>query len=690
MVAGLAAELGPPRARHAPLQQDPQRQKPPPATRKHPNSPDKGDTSSRAEYRFLHKWALSEPMLDHACNLARKWNSTPHEVLISLGWLEETTYCQALAQHLGVGFEAQPPPSELIIPQSKGPNSALPDPVLAVMLRNGQRLILLNGRSVGPDKLAHIIATPGHPAEHLAITTQKAMRGAHRYQFGQNILARARDHLAESAPVLSSSTGLWPSQALTIAMLLGALAGAFAMAPKLTLIFITALLTLPFLSIVLLRLISMIITLMRKTRDKAEVREPIHPAQEDQAMPDAEHLDAEHLDAEHLDAGLPVYSILVPLYKEHEVLPGLINALKMLRYPATKLDIKIILESSDPKTIEVAHSLNLPGNFDIIIVPDASPRTKPKALNYALEYARGDFVVIYDAEDEPEPDQLRRALAMFRSTGPDTACIQAQLNIYNSHENWLTRQFTIEYTSLFDGLLPSFDSLALPILLGGTSNHFRTGILRKIGGWDPYNVTEDADLGIRLMRRGLRCHILQSTTYEEAPDRFVPWLKQRTRWLKGWMQTFLVHTRNTARFRRDVGSWRYFGFQAILGGTILSALIHPLFYVGLVIELTNGHPLTKPSDLIGSGFWHAALFNLSAGYFAAIALGWVTVYKRGLPKLMLHTLTMPVYWILTSIAAYRALFQLFSKPFLWEKTKHKKTHLRASRPMNVTRGTIAD
>ena len=266
----------------------------------------------------------------------------------------------------------------------------------------------------------------------------------------------------------------------------------------------------------------------------------------------------------------------------------MIEALKILDYPATKLDIKIILESVDLDTIRLAKSIKLPGNFDILIVPEGGPRTKPKALNYALEYAKGEYVVIYDVEDEPEPDQLRRALAMFRASGPDIACIQARLNVYNFSQSWLTRQFAIEYTSLFDGLLPAFENLSLPILLGGTSNHFRTSILRKIGAWDPYNVTEDADLGIRILRRGLRSRILPSTTYEEAPPRFVPWLKQRTRWMKGWLQTFLTHTRNTARLRRDIGFWRYFGFQAILGGAILSALIHPLFYIGLMIEFMAG------------------------------------------------------------------------------------------------------
>ena len=312
-------------------------------------------------------------------------------------------------------------------------------------------------------------------------------------------------------------------------------------------------------------------------------------------------------------------------------------------------------------------------------MPPGGPQTKPKALNYALQYAKGEYVVIYDAEDEPDTDQLRAALEMFRKAGPDIACIQARLNIYNYQQNWLTRHFTIEYTALFDGLLPAFESLKMPIMLGGTSNHFKASILRKIGAWDPYNVTEDADLGIRINRQGFRCMILPSTTYEEAPTRLNSWVQQRTRWLKGWLQTFLVHTRNTARLRRDMGTWRYLGFQAVLGGAILSALIHPLFYLGLILEFLSGDLLSKPTDLFGNTLWHAALINLSCGYLAAILLAWVTLIRRGIPSLIFHTLTMPVYWLLISFAAYRAVFQLVWNPFLWEKTRHTRSDYRTNK-----------
>ncbi|MCB1510114.1 MAG: glycosyltransferase, partial [Hyphomicrobiaceae bacterium] len=242
------------------------------------------------------------------------------------------------------------------------------------------------------------------------------------------------------------------------------------------------------------------------------------------------------------DQTLPVYSVLVPLFREAEVLPGLVRALYRLDYPPEKLDILIILEAVDAETLAVAKSLGLPGHFRIVIVPDGAPRTKPKALNFALRFARGAFVTVFDAEDVPEPTQLLDAVDAFRrARGRRLGCVQARLNIYNHRSSWLAAQFTLEYSALFDGMLPALQRLRLPIPLGGTSNHFPRSILDELGGWDPFNVTEDADLGIRLARAGYEIEMLASTTWEEAPATIRDWLPQRTRWLKGWMQTYLVH-----------------------------------------------------------------------------------------------------------------------------------------------------
>ena len=312
----------------------------------------------------------------------------------------------------------------------------------------------------------------------------------------------------------------------------------------------------------------------------------------------------------------------------------------------------------------------LPGNFRTIIVPDQAPRTKPKALNYALQVAQGEYIVVYDAEDRPEPDQLLRALAAFRHGPPHLGCVQAQLNIHNPNASWLTRQFTIEYSALFDAILPALSRLGLPVPLGGTSNHFRRSTLIAAGDWDPFNVAEDADLGFRLARRGWRTAVIASTTWEEAPSRLGQWICQRTRWLKGWMQTYLVHTRQLWRLNAELGVRGALGFHALMGALILSALVHPLFYVLLAYHALGGELLARADTIAGMTFWLVACINLGAGYIASILIGMLSVWQRGRGALAWSALLMPVTWLMMSLAAYRALYQLAFDPYRWEKTEH--------------------
>jgi cellulose synthase/poly-beta-1,6-N-acetylglucosamine synthase-like glycosyltransferase len=304
-------------------------------------------------------------------------------------------------------------------------------------------------------------------------------------------------------------------------------------------------------------------------------------------------------------------------------------------------------------------------------VPDRQPRTKPKALNYALQFARGDFVVVYDAEDRPQRDQLRRAWEAFRRAPPGLGCLQAQLNIYNPWDGWfLTRQFTIEYSALFDAVLPALERLRLPVPLGGTSNHFPRATLLEVGAWDPHNVTEDADLGIRLARQGYRVAVLASTTWEEAPPRFGIWLRQRTRWMKGWMQTYLVHTRELNQLHRDLGLGASVGFHALMGGLIVSALVHPLFYILLAGHWLAGGLLVPAETAAGAALWGIACVNLALGYLASILVSMVSVWRRGRRGLAMFALLLPLYWLLISVAAYRAAWQFVRDPYLWEKTAH--------------------
>jgi glycosyltransferase XagB len=278
------------------------------------------------------------------------------------------------------------------------------------------------------------------------------------------------------------------------------------------------------------------------------------------------------------------------------------------------------------------------------------------------------YSVVFDAEDMPEPDQLRRAVAGFKSSDERLACLQASLTIDNTADNWLVRMFTANYAGQFDVLLPGLARLQLPFPLGGSSNHFRTSVLHKVGGWDAYNVTEDADLGIRLYRLGYRVATLQSGTYEEAPARFVPWLKQRTRWYKGWMQTWCVHMRRPLRLIRELSPIGAVAFQLFLACNVLAALIHPFFMAALCYYLIAQPPL----QAIGAMGQEAAVFftTLLIGYISTVALDLVGLQRRGLlPQCWVLLLT-PLHWFLLSLAAWRALFQLTYDPQRWEKTEH--------------------
>jgi cellulose synthase/poly-beta-1,6-N-acetylglucosamine synthase-like glycosyltransferase len=390
------------------------------------------------------------------------------------------------------------------------------------------------------------------------------------------------------------------------------------------------------------------------------------------------------------DGTLPSYTILVPLYREANVLPRLAQALHELDYPPDKLDIKLIVESDDLETATIAERLAQDFDFHLVRVPKGSPRTKPRACNYAFALARGEFTVIYDAEDRPEPDQLRKAVARFRSASCEIACLQARLNFYNANENWLTRGimaqtpqgvcaiipltrlFALDYALWFDVLLPALETLSVPMPLGGTSNHFRTSALKAVGAWDPYNVTEDADLGIRLARSGMRVAMLDSTTFEEAPTTLAAWLKQRSRWLKGYMQTWLVHMRDPLTLRRRTGWPGLLSLQFFLGGTVLAALVNPLLWL-MFLWTARFQSFTGSGPVIMT----ISSFGLLSG------MTWLAIIapkRRDWSGITPYAFAVTFYWILISLAAWRGLWQLATCPFYWEKTAHGLSRLEQPAP----------
>jgi cellulose synthase/poly-beta-1,6-N-acetylglucosamine synthase-like glycosyltransferase len=368
------------------------------------------------------------------------------------------------------------------------------------------------------------------------------------------------------------------------------------------------------------------------------------------------------------DRDLPVYSVLVPMYREAAVLPLLAKALRGLDYPASKLEIKLVLEEDDQETIDAAKALDLPGNFEIIRVPPSQPKTKPKACNYALQFCRGEFLTIYDAEDQPEPDQLKKAVLAFRTAEPNLACVQARLNYFNRGENWLTKMFTLEYSQWFDFMLPGLNHLRVPIPLGGTSNHFRLSALRRVNGWDPYNVTEDADLGIRLAQEGYTVGVINSTTYEEANGVLPSWIKQRSRWIKGYMQTWLVHMRHPVHLFRSIGPMGFFSFHFFIGAPAFTVLLNPILWT--ITALMFVLHLQPFGFLFPEPFGTMALFNLVVGNLFLVYFGVVAALKRRYFDLVAVGVTLPFYWVLHSVAAYKALKQLITDPHYWEKTEH--------------------
>lgn len=371
------------------------------------------------------------------------------------------------------------------------------------------------------------------------------------------------------------------------------------------------------------------------------------------------------------DADLPIYSVLIPLRNEAHMVPLLRRAMSLLDYPAERLDIKFVVEQRSEETIEAVRQTLNDQRFELVIVPDALPHTKPKALNYALPLVRGTFVVVYDAEDIPDPDQLRRAASeMAADEGLD--CLQAELVIDNAAENWLTALFAGEYAGQFGLLLPLLARLRLPMPLGGTSNHFRTRSLRELGGWDAFNVTEDADLGTRLSRMQYRTATLASGTREEAPISLPAWMAQRTRWMKGWMQTFIVHNRKPRRFLDEIG-WRGFlAFQIHVGSMIISALVHSMYLSGFIWSIILGFRSGPSFDV-----WDVvSMLILLVGYGGAGTLAIAGMLRLGQPQLLIHQLGLPLYWILHSIATVQALYELLVRPYFWAKTEHGRTRMQ--------------
>ena len=576
-------------------------------------------------------------------------------VLIAAGELSEETYLRSFAAALGSAFEPLDDISREFCPLND--QRLIESAAVGILpLRIDNELYLVVApRSCASRRIWQLIEENPARAQWFRFTSAERLSRFVLRHDGKAIAARAAGHLKKTRPMLSAGPPRWHINIASVAIaVLLTIAAAFA-APATTALAAEVALAAIFLAWLGLRLSCVF------------VKRLVCDASSD--LPD--------------DA-LPVYTVIAALYREAASVDGLLRAIERLNYPAEKLDVIIAVEADDRETRAAIATRSARIPITVIPVPAQGPRTKPKALNVALPFAHGTFTVISDAEDRPEPNQLRRALQAFRAGADDLGCVQARLCIDNSADSWLTRLFTAEYAGQFDVFLPGLAALRLPVPLGGSSNHFHTATLRETGGWDPYNVTEDADLGMRLARFGWRSGVIDSTTYEEAPARIGPWLRQRTRWFKGWMQTWLVHMRQPCRLLRDLGPAGFFTFQLIVGGSALAALVHPLFMGALIYSVVSGTPIWRGDSATAAILGAVYGTTVIVGYLASAFLGWLGLLRRGLRSMAGALLLTPLHWLLLSLAAWRALYQLVLAPYAWEKTEHGLAK-NSRRAANMTR-----
>jgi len=602
-------------------------------------APNAGDTGGYPELDCVRQ-LLPVAALAAAARRAERLDIGADRALIAARAIDEEAYVRALAADMGIAF----------VPLDDRPRADCPlddrtlvakaaSGLLPLCDRDGSTLVAVAPSGVAVRSLIRLVRRAPQTAAHLRLTTAERINRFVLRAGGPALIEAATRDLASRWPKLSAGGHRGRSELALTAMAGFVLTAAIA-APAVTQMAAELLLSAVFLAWLGLRLMG------------AFIGE--RPPPPDQALP---------------DSALPVYSVIAALYREATSVAGLLAAIERLDYPAEKLDVIVAIEADDSDTRGALAAIRTKFPITVIPVPPQGPRTKPKALNVALPFARGAYTVIYDAEDRPEPDQLRRALQAFLAGPANLACVQARLCIDNTDDSWLAGYYTAEYAGQFDVFMPGLAALGLPLPLGGSSNHFHTETLRKAGAWDPFNVTEDADLGMRLARFGYRTGMIRSTTYEEAPARPGAWLRQRTRWFKGWMQTWLVHIREPAALLRQLGPAGFAAFHLMVGGNVLAALVHPLFVAALIGAAFRSYDSwsdDRLSVMLGALYAITAVF----GYLSSAAIGWLGLSRRGLRSSAWVLALTPLHWLLLSVAAWRALYQLFTAPFAWEKTEH--------------------
>jgi cellulose synthase/poly-beta-1,6-N-acetylglucosamine synthase-like glycosyltransferase len=590
---------------------------------------------------------LAPQLLRAAEARARELGIGADQVLILWGVIDEEAYLQRLAFHTGIATEDF---SEVGRVDSLPHDQVLQAAKFALirLRRDGRPSWTLAPRHLAARTLCRLVARYPDLIERLRLASSARLHQFLLHQTGDVLGHAAADGLRRRFPNMSAAPAQiegprWRRHLRCLKAPCG-IAALILLPPILALDACSAVLALWFLAFIGLRLWGSFV--------------PRLPQPKLRRLPDHQ---------------LPVYTVIAALYREAKSVGPLMQAIDAFDYPREKLQVILALEPDDLATRAAIARLGPMPHVQVLIAPDRSPRTKPKALNCALPFARGSFTAVFDAEDRPDPGQLRAALDAFRCHDADVACAQASLCIHNNMDSWLSRTFAAEYAGQFDVFLPGLAAMRMPLPLGGSSNHFRTAVLREVGGWDAWNVTEDADLGFRLARFGYRSVTFDSTTDEEAPIRFKAWLGQRSRWMKGWMQTWGVHMREPRRLWRQAGPRGFLTLNIIIGGNVLTALTYPILVVEFAAYLVTAAAGITPGGFFAGSLAPLHVATVAAGFVSTVVVGLMGLARRNRLRSGWVLALTPFYWGCLSIAAWRALWQLWRDPYRWEKTEHGLT-----------------
>ncbi|WP_421360338.1 glycosyltransferase family 2 protein [Agrobacterium rosae] len=596
------------------------------------------------EAAFLKTLGLGKPYIEQFTERALRNGSTFEAELLADGTVTEDAYFGAFARFLRLPFVSELD-GDIVVDTPSLDVQLLETRMVRLSPMDAKPYIAIIPDVSSIERLKHALeATPGIAAD-LVVTTPSALRAAVWQAGAQRRTRQTVNALFDATPLYSARITLHGKQGFLLGVGATIIIGSMLLSPSLTFYLLHIITAALYMAAILFRLVPL------------------------RSKPDRRTL---ALVEQSADEQLPVYTILVALYREDAIVEQLVTALNRLDWPKSRLDIKLVCEADDASTIAAIERLRPGAHFEIVHVPPSLPRTKPKALTYALYGARGEFIAVYDAEDRPHPKQLREAYARFRNGCDKLACLQAPLIISNADVSWITSSFSLEYSALFRRMLPMLARMQMPLPLGGTSNHFRTSVLRHVGAWDPYNVTEDADLGMRLYRLGYYSDVISYQTLEDAPNDIFVWLAQRSRWFKGWLQSWLVMMRSPVSVAKEVGWKAYLVFHLLIGGMLLSSLTHPLFIIYLMVVgrtlWVEGLSAFSPAQLALVGI---DTLNIIASYAIFLLMGTRAMIDHERGMIGKRWLATPLYWLMLSAAAWRAVYELRYKPFVWNKTPHK-------------------